>query len=94
MKFDIPIQINGYACILDDEDFCYGEAELDCKDCEHKVANQCSPIMIELIPTEEWVERVAGVNDTHKLYTEALGSLKVDLDHLKKSLMEATKING
>ena len=89
MKLDIPIQLSGWACILENGEICFGETQVECNECEYKKENECAPVMIEIIPTNEWVDRqhsIESINTSHEAYKDALDRLKVDLTDLKKSL--------
>jgi hypothetical protein len=92
MKLEAPVTINGYACILEEDgEICFGESELECQECDFKKENECVPVMIEIVPTDEWADRKTGQVNSHTAYTEALNSLQVDIDDLRKSLDEVGK---
>jgi hypothetical protein len=44
MKLDVPLTINGFACIINDgESICFGGADLECLDCEYKAPTGAVP---------------------------------------------------
>lgn len=96
MKIDAPFQLNGYACITEDG-LCFGESEVECNDCQFRAENECSPVVIEIIPTNEWADRqhhLESSKDNHQAFKEALERLKMDVSGLRKSLehvSDATK---
>ena len=93
MKLEAPITLNGYACILEEDgEICFGESEVECAQCEVKKENECVPVMIEIVPSEEWADRKLNQINSHAAYTEALNSLQTDIEDLKKSLNSVGKV--
>jgi len=94
MKIDAPITMNGWACITEDGDVCFGEAESSCDECPDRETNECVPVVVEIIPTNEYADRqlrIDTMNDTHNSYKEALERIKLDVQDLKKSLNNIPK---
>jgi hypothetical protein len=95
MKLEVPYQFSGYACVTEEGDVCFGEDKVECDACPNRKENECSPVMIEIIPTDDWADRqmhVEATNTTHQAYKEALDRLKVDVQDLKKSLENVGKV--
>jgi hypothetical protein len=86
MKLDAPITVNGFACILEDGTLCFGEMEADCSLCDYRKENECVPVMIEVVPAEEWAERKLSRANSHAAFQDTLTSLESQFADLKDSL--------
>ena len=83
MKIEVPVTFNGYACILEDGEFCFSDDKEVCLECG---SEDCTPVMVELVPANEWVDRKMTERNIHTDYQNALSGLKDQLTNLKAAL--------